>query len=413
MENQVSPVPLPGCKSLTQRALLLAATAEGETRLIGCNGGDDSESLKECLIALGVEMREEGGALLVKGLAGPLVADGVRLDVREGASTFRFLVTQVAAGGGEAIFCGSPRLMERPHEGLFNCLRAKGATIEFEYEKGEKVLRVISSGIKGGDISLENSSSSQYLSSLLLVPWQNKALIHAAALKASRGYIDLTLEAVARFRGVGSVVPFAEGWCVQPGVGEGSVWNLPGDASAATFFVAGLLVNGGDLVYSVPPDPSHPESRLARDLVGMGFLVVTEDVICAPESFPKKRLELNLDYCPDAGPALAVACAFLPGGGRLTGLHRLKDKESDRLRGMQNLVAAVGGRAVLEGEALVISGSTSSSVAESLDTAGDHRMAMAGGIAQLRFPNLEIKTPECVTKSFPGFWSTFKKWRNE
>ena len=122
---------------------------------------------------------------------------------------------------------------------------------------------------------------------------------------------------------------------------------------------------------------------------------------------------MNLDYCPDAGPALAVACAFLPSGGRLTGLHRLKDKESDRLRGMQNLVAAVGGRAVLEGEALVISGSTSSSVAESLDTAGDHRMAMAGGIAQLRFPNLEIKTPECVTKSFPEFWSTFKKWRNE
>jgi len=406
------PVSLPGCKSLTQRGLLLAATADGESVLRGCNEGEDAFSLRTCLGLLGVKIRQKGDSTRIVGRAGALAGTGVVLDVQEGGSTLRFLLAQVAAGGGEALFCGSPRLMERPHGGLLDCLTRMGATIESVLDAGQPALKMRSPGIPGGAFSLEDSASSQYISALMLVPWKERTLIHSSTGKSSRGYIDLTREAVARFRGPESLSSLANGWLASPGCGEAQDWTIPGDASAGTFFLAALLVGGGRLSFAVPPAPFHPESRLARDLAGLGFLAVDDEAIAAADPLPDSPLELDLDSFPDAAPALAVACVFLPGGGRLTGTHRLKDKESDRLKGMNLLVESMGGSASLDEETFVIQGPPAAQSVACLDPQGDHRMAMAAGIGQLGISGLDISDRDCVAKSFPGFWDTLSRWRD-
>ena len=137
-----------------------------------------------------------------------------------------------------------------------------------------------------------------------------------------------------------------------------------------------------------------------------------DGAIAAAHPLPESPLELDLDAFPDAGPALAVASVFLPGGGRLRGTRRLKDKESDRLKGMTLLVKSLGGSTRIDGETLVILGPPGTRSEVRLDSRGDHRMAMAAGVGQLGIPGLEISDRDCVSKSFPGFWDTLSQWRD-
>jgi 3-phosphoshikimate 1-carboxyvinyltransferase len=411
MEASAPPVRLPGCKSLSARALVLAAVAEGSSRLAGLSDCEDTAVLRRALAALGAGFDEEpGGVWRVRGLGGPPASDGAVLDAGEAATNLRFLACLVAAGRGAARITGSPALLGRPHGPLLDFLRAQGA----EVSTGADGIRVRGKGLPGGDWRPPTGTSSQFLSGLALAAaWSGEVRLHLPADRPSAGYFDLTLAAVRHFRGAGAVAVrrAADGGTrvdLNPGAVGGRDWRLPADASGATFFLAAAAARGRALDFAHAWSPAHPEAVTNAGWIAASGLLREESAArFLPGAAPDAPLEIDLDAAPDAGPALAVLAAHLPAGIRFTGLDRLRLKESDRLAGMRELAGSLGARVVAAAEALCIAAPEGGlrPAPGSFDVRGDHRLAMAAAIG-----GLETDDPGCVAKSFPGFWEEWSSW---
>ncbi len=411
METIPPPVRLPGCKSLSARALVLAATAAGESSLRGLSDCEDTVVLRRALADLGAGFTEEaGGVWRVRGLGGPPQADGAVLDAGEAATNLRFLACLVAAGRGAARITGTPALLARPHGPLLDFLRSCGAAVE----AGADGIRVRGCGLPGGDWRPPTGTSSQFLSGLALAAaWSGEVRLHLPAGRPSAGYFDLTLAAVRHFRGAGAVAVHraADGGAqveLRPGAEGGRDWRVPTDASGATFFLAAAAARGRAVDFEHAWSPAHPEAEANAAWIGASGLLREESATrFLPGAAPDAPLELDLDAAPDAGPALAVLAAHLPAGIRFTGLDRLRLKESDRLAGMRHLAAALGARVEPAGEVLRITAAAGGPrpAPGPFDARGDHRLAMAAAVA-----GLETDDPGCVAKSFPGFWEEWSSW---
>ncbi len=419
---------LPGCKSLSQRALILAATARGRSRLVGISDCEDSLHLQTALAALGATFESADDALLVTGIGGPPRGDGVHLDVGEAGSSLRFLLALCAAGEGCFRITGTPRLLSRPQGPLVDFLRERGCRLmEIEVDR-RPGFEVHTTGLPGGEWQVPVASSSQFLSGLVMAAaWSGGVTMALPAAIPSRGYFDLTLDMARRFRGEGSVVEEALAGggfrlVVSPGdasavtsleiLGDPSALTgleIPGDPSAATFFLVALALTRGSARLQPPWSDRHPEACLFSFFTDHGLLRRDGDLWSAADDLPPQRLEVDLDAAPDAGPALAVLGAFLPGGLILNGIDRLRLKESDRVAGMQRLVEICGSSSQIIEDRLQINGAAAAQISPDqphfFDPDQDHRLAMAAGIASLRQPHIEVSDPECVAKSFPAFWS--------
>lgn len=421
---------LPGCKSLSQRALLLAAVAKGVSELRGVSPCEDSVHLQAALTTLGATFDAEpdraspgeggSGVLRVTGLGGPPQGEA-QLDVGEAGSSLRFLLPLCAAGRGRFTLTGTPRLMERPHGPLLDCLRELGAKVEAYAHPTRPGFVVESEGLPGGDWPVPTAVSSQYLSGLAMAAsWSDEVRLALPKSVPSRGYFDLTLTALRHFCGT-------HAWAEERQAGGGSLlclagrapqaqaFTVPGDPSGASFFLVALIVTG--MQARIEPDwsPQHPEARLLSQLLEAGLLerVGTRWIATGYEG--SQVLELDIDPAPDAGPALAVLGAHLRHGLRLHGIARLRAKESDRVLGVQRLAALAGRQARVEGEQLLIEGGgiepSAAAAKVPFDPDQDHRMAMAAGLVQLRSPGVQVLTSNCVAKSFPAFWHEIAKLR--
>jgi 3-phosphoshikimate 1-carboxyvinyltransferase len=421
---------LPGCKSLSQRALLLAAVAEGVSELRGVSPCEDSVHLQAALTALGAhfvstqdaELANGGcsAALRVTGLSGPPQGEA-RLDVGEAGSSLRFLLPLCAAGQGRFTLTGTPRLMERPHGPLLDCLRELGARIEAFPHATRPGFVVESDGLPGGDWPVPTAVSSQYLSGLAMAAsWSGEVRLSLPEAVPSRGYFDLTLAALQHFCGseAWTEVDLAEGGSLLRLAGHApraQAFTVPGDASGASFFLVALILTGG--LARIEPDWSshHPEARLLSQLLEAGLLERVGTRWVATGYEPGQTLELDIDPAPDVGPALAVLGAHLKHGLRLSGIARLRAKESDRVRGVQRLAELAGRQARLEGKQLLIEGGgidpSAAAVKLPFDPDQDHRLAMAAGLIQLSCNDVQVLTPACVAKSFPAFWQEIAKLR--
>jgi len=360
MKASLRPIRLPGCKSLSARALVLAAVAEGESELRGLSDCADSVGLAAALEALGAGFdRTEAGVVRVQGMGGPPRAEGLRIDAGEAATNFRFLACLLAAGRTDVLLTGSAQLLSRPHQPLYDFLRSRGAAVE----PASEGVRIRSRGLLGGAWDAPATASSQFLSG------------HALA-SAWSGEVTL---------------------------------GLPADASGATFFLVAAATGARPAVFETPWAEQHPEAALNRRwLEDSGLLApVPGDRFDPAGEPPGCPLELDLDPAPDAGPALAVLAASLPAGIRFRGLERLRIKESDRLAGMKALAEALGARVEEEPEALMLRAGPSGPPPSPapFDPRNDHRLAMAAAVA-----GLEVADPACVSKSFPGFWTEWNAW---
>ncbi|MBC8404041.1 MAG: hypothetical protein H8E15_02350 [Planctomycetes bacterium] len=436
-------VTLPGCKSLSQRALILAASGVGPCRLIGLSDCDDSRFLCQALRGLGVNIEPHADAypeaVTVHGLGGPPTGNGEVVDVGEAGSSLRFLLPWCAAGSGEFVLTGAPRLFERPHDGLIDFLTTLGAKIQVTTIGGRPGLKIEASNLQNSPTAGANQptiwlppalKSSQFLSGILMASaWSGPLEIHVPTSLPSRGYFDLTLQAMQEF-----------GWTIKrQSDAAGNLrlhisaaacqrrnpakWQVPGDPSGATFFLVALALQGGRMRLGPDWSATHPEAQMLRWFVECGLLIQDGELWRCTNQEPHDA-QLAIDFAPDAGPALAVLGAFLPGGMTLHGIARLRIKESDRVAGIQRLLQCLGSNADVVGDSLRIA-PIRPMVTDSADPAasgafttpaaaaepepnfhpdGDHRLAMAAGIARLRYPELQIQQQQCVAKSFPDFW---------
>jgi 3-phosphoshikimate 1-carboxyvinyltransferase len=403
---------VPGSKSISCRALVLAAMAEGRSTLSGLLRGDDTDALAAALAAVGVGIDLTGDEAIVRG-GEPLVAQGGRVDLGHGGTPARFMLAVASLGRGDLTIDGSPRLRERPMQDMIDLLTTLGVAIEATGTPGHLPLRVVGGPWRRASLEVDAMASSQFLSALLLVaPRVAGGLdLHLRARAPSEPYLQLTIDELKAWN-VAVSEQRQDDRLSRVTVPHAAVAArhriIPADASSALFWASAAAITPRSSI-TVPRlslDDGQPDAEAFSQLAAMGLQIAH-----GPEglrlSGPDRLVSVETIDCtgmPDAAPALAVACCFAQGRTRLTGLQTLRHKESDRVATIAGELGRAGADVTIEGDDLCIRPVDLPNGPVTIQTWDDHRIAMALAIFGLRRGGLLITDPACVAKSYPGFW---------
>ena len=404
---------VPGSKSLTNRALVVAALADGVTRLDGCLVAEDSEVLVRALSALGFQLEASGSRIVVHGRGGRVPASGADLDVRLSGTSMRFLTALVALGRGEFRLDGNARMRQRPIGDLLAALQGLGADARSETANGCPPVAVRAQGLRGGSVEVQGGRSSQYLSALLMAAPCAEApvTLSVAGELQSKPFIDMTLGVMADF-GVSVERDGYRRFRVEPARYHARELEIEGDAMAAGYFWAAAAVTGGRVrVANLGRTTRQGDARLTEVLERMGCEVRWGDGSCEVRGPRGGRLRggvFDLNDMPDQAQTLAAMALFADGPVTIENVWNLRIKETDRLAALATELRRLGAE-VDEGEgSLTVHPLPSGPGREvALETYGDHRMAMALAVIGARLPGVAIRDPGCVAKTYPAFFDDF------
>jgi 3-phosphoshikimate 1-carboxyvinyltransferase len=403
-------VAVPGSKSLTNRALVCAALADGTSTLDGALVADDTEAMRTALATLGAAIDEHpsSGRLTVAGTGGRLRPGPLALDVRLSGTTSRFLLPVVALGTGEYRIDGAPPLRARPMGPVLDGIRALGAGVRPEGEDGHLPVTVVApGGLAGGDVAVAGDTSSQFLSGLLLAAPYARSGVRLGLTTAlvSRPYVALTVAVMAAF-GVDVEGDAGEGPLVVPrGRYRATAYAVEPDASTASYFLAAAALVGGRVtVEGLGAGSGQGDARFAEVLATMGARIDRTATTTTVTGNGELRSPGTLDLAdmPDMAQTVAVLAAFADGPTEVTGVGFIRHHETDRIAAVVGELARAGVEARETSDGFVVHPGPPH--AARIATHDDHRMAMSFALLGLRVPGVEIADPGCVTKTFPGFW---------
>ncbi len=393
-------VTLPGSKSITARALVLAAIADGPSRLVRPLRARDTELMAAGLRALGVGITSEGEDLLVT--PGPLRGPA-SVDAGLAGTVLRFLPPVAALADGPVTLDGDERLRERPNAGLIAGLRGCGVSVSDE-GRGRAPFTVHGTGaVRGGTVTVDASESSQVVSGLLLAAarFTEGLDLRLTGGVPSMPHVQMTVETLAEH---GVLVQRTDtGWRVHPGPVAPLDRVVEPDLSNAAPFLASALVTGGRVtVRDWPLRTTQPGARLEQLLPLMGAdvqrtaegLQVTGGTVIRP-------LTADLSEVGELTPVLAALCALADGPSRLTGIAHLRGHETDRLQALDEVLTAVGATVTQLTDGLVISPGPRRPA--ELDSYADHRMVMVAAVLGLAIPGVVVRDPSTVAKTLPDF----------
>ncbi len=382
----------PGSKSITNRALLLAALANGTSRLSGALKSDDTRYMADALRAMGVAIDEPDETSFVVTGTGCLHAPPAPLFLGNAGTATRFLTAAAALASGSVVLTGDQHMQKRPIAPLVAALRTLG--VKVEAPSGCPPVTVHGTGGFDGDhVTIDANLSSQYVSAILmLAPGGRNPVritLEGSAIGA-RGYIDLTLSAMRAF-GATVAHPDSGTWIAQPGAYRATDFHVEPDASAATYLWAAEMLTGGAIDIGTAASAFTQPDASAHDLI---------------RRFPHMPAEINGSQMQDAVPTLAVLAAFNATPVRFTGIANLRVKECDRVAAMATELSRLApGLAVEDGDDLVVTPLSSNKFRPaSIETYSDHRIAMSMALAGLRVPGVTILDPGCVAKTYPNYW---------
>jgi 3-phosphoshikimate 1-carboxyvinyltransferase len=393
-------VALPGSKSLTARALVLAALADGPGRLVRPLRARDTDLMAAALRALGVRVEEDGEDWVLT--PGPLRGPA-EVDAGLAGTVLRFLPPVAALADGPVRVDGDPRLHERPNAGLIAALRDLGVQVD-DGGRGRAPFTVHGTGrVRGGAVTVDASESSQIVSGLLLAAarFDEGVDLALAGGVPSMPHVEMTVASL-RGRGV-NVVGTERGWRVSPGPVAARDEVLEPDLSNAAPFLAAALVTGGRVtVRDWPAETTQPGGRLDALLGAMGADVErTDEGLRVTGTGPVRPLVADLGEVGELTPVLAALCALADGTSRLTGVAHLRGHETDRLQALDEVLTAVGARVEQLPDGLVIT--PGSHRAALLDSYADHRMVHAAAVLGLAVEGVEVRDPGAVSKTLPDF----------
>ena len=393
-------VALPGSKSLTARALVLAALADGPSRLVRPLRARDTDLMSTGLRSLGVGIEDDGPDLLVTPgeLRGP--AD---VDAGLAGTVLRFLPPVAALADGPVRMDGDARLRDRPNGGLLAALRDLAVRIDDD-GRGRAPFTVHGTGgVRGGAVEVDASESSQIVSGLLLAAarFDEGLDLRLTGGVPSMPHVEMTVTTL-REHGV-DVATTDRGWRVPPGPIAAFDRVVEPDLSNAAPFLAAALVTGGRVtVLDWPEVTTQPGAQLDRLLADMGADVVrTAEGLQVTGTGRIRPLVTNLGAVGELTPVLAALCALADGTSRLTGIAHLRGHETDRLQALDEVLTAVGATVEQLPDGLVIEPGPHR--AAQVDSYADHRMVMAAAVLGLAVEGVAVADPGAVTKTLPDF----------
>ncbi|CAG4907551.1 3-phosphoshikimate 1-carboxyvinyltransferase [Paraburkholderia saeva] len=411
---------LPGSKSISNRVLLLASLAEGETTITNLLDSDDTRVMLAALEQLGVKLRRDGDTCVVTGTRGAFTAKTADLFLGNAGTAVRPLTAALAVQGGDYRVHGVPRMHERPIGDLVDGLRQIGAKIDYEENEGYPPLRIRSGSIAAdAPIRVRGDVSSQFLTALLMTlpllkTESGVTIVDVEGELISKPYIDITIKLMARF----GIEVERLGW-QRFTVPSGKRYQSPGeimvegDASSASYFLAAGALGGGPLrVEGVGRASIQGDVGFANALMRMGANVSMGDDWIEVRGIGNDHgkldpIDMDFNLIPDAAMTIAVAALFADGTSTLRNIASWRVKETDRIAAMATELRKVGAK-VEEGEDyLVVTPPAKLTPNAVIDTYDDHRMAMCFSLVSLGGVPVRINDPKCVGKTFPDYFERF------
>ncbi|MDO3381831.1 3-phosphoshikimate 1-carboxyvinyltransferase [Gilvimarinus algae] len=409
-------VTLPGSKSLSNRILLLAALAKGETTITNLLDSDDVRHMLTALQALGVSYQLSGDkrTCVLKGLGGAFSsAEAQTLFLGNAGTAVRPLTAALAMSEGTFTITGEPRMYERPIGDLIDALRQLGADISYKQDEGFPPLEIQGKPLAGGEVSIKGNISSQYLTALLMVAplFSGDTRIRVDGELVSKPYIDITLDTMAKF-GVAVTNNQYQSFDIKGGqtyLSPGEIM-VEGDASSASYFLAAAAIGKGPVrVHGTGSASIQGDARFAEVLEQMGAKVTYSDMWIEVEGTGKlSGVDVDLNHIPDAAMTIATTALFAKGPTRIRNIYNWRVKETDRLSAMATELRKVGAT-VEEGDDYIVIEPPAEIRSAAIDTYNDHRMAMCFSLASFGAADIVINDPKCTSKTFPTYFDEFAR----
>ncbi|MDA7977345.1 MAG: 3-phosphoshikimate 1-carboxyvinyltransferase [Pirellulales bacterium] len=396
----------PGSKSITNRALICAALAEGTTTLTGALRSEDTQVMSAALQAIGIEVseRDAGKTLTVQGAAGRLAADrAIQLDCRNSGTSIRFLSAMLATGSGEFHLDGIERMRQRPIEDLLVALRQLGANAACDQPTGCPPLTIRAEGLLGGQASVRGDISSQFLSALLMAAPAARGVVtfKVEGELVSQPYVTMTTEVMRAF-GV-RVDRDGNEFHLRPQVYQGCRYAIEPDASAASYFFAAAAITGGEItVQGLGEHNLQGDTRFVEVLSKMGCDVTYGERSITVRGGALRGVNVDMNAISDTVQTLAVVALFAERPTKIDNIGHIRHKETDRIAAVATEVRKLGGTVEEREDGLTITPGQLQAAA--IDTYDDHRMAMSFALPGLRVPGVVINNPDCTHKTYPEFF---------
>lgn len=410
-------VRVPGSKSLTNRALIAGALAEGRTVLTNALFSDDSLRLADSLTRLGFRVDSDPGAarIAVLGLGGRIPVDRAEVFIGNAGTAARFLTAFLTLGHGEYLLDGVPRMRERPIADLLSALVGLGADVVAVHGTGCPPVRVRANGLPGGRCAVAGSASSQFLSGLLLsAPYAERDVeIDVEGSLVTRPYVDMTIALMADF----SVAVERNGYRsfhVRAGQRyRAREYSIESDASSASYFFAAAAVAGGAVrIDGITTRSKQGDLRFLDVLSAMGCRVEEGDAwieVTGPDRLA--GVDVDMADISDTALTLAAIAPFASGPVTVRGIGHARLQESDRVAAVVAELRKLGVDALELADGFTVRPGKAIRPAV-IHTYDDHRMAMAFSVLGLKAPGVRIENPGCVAKTFPGFFKVLDALRD-
>jgi 3-phosphoshikimate 1-carboxyvinyltransferase len=412
----------PGSKSITNRALVCAALARGESLLTGVLDSQDTRVMAAGLAALGIGVTADWrrGEIRVAGGGGRVPANEAVIDCAASGTTIRFLSAVCAIGHGTYRLDGTPRMRKRPIGDLLEALQSLGVDAVAESPGGCPPVVIRSRGMQGGAASVRGNTSSQFASGLAMVaPCTTRGMqIQFAGRLVSLPYLEMTRRVMEAFGGV-CTADGDHGWSIVPSGYQALAYAIEPDASAASYFLAAAAITGGSVrVDGLSRRSMQGDVDFADALGRMGCTVSwnngpEESITVTGRAI--HGIDIDMNAISDTVPTLAVVAAFAEGPTTIRNVAHIRDKETDRIGDLACELRRLGCTVVERADGLTIvpAGGIGSQAAgavpaglhgATVKTYDDHRMAMSLALIGLRVPGVLVSDPACVGKTFPDYW---------
>ncbi|WP_038176922.1 MULTISPECIES: 3-phosphoshikimate 1-carboxyvinyltransferase [Vibrio] len=403
-------VNLPGSKSVSNRALLLAALANGTTRLTNLLDSDDIRHMLNALTQLGVSytLSQDKTVCEVEGLGKPFTSpQALELFLGNAGTAMRPLAAALCLSDGEFVLTGEPRMKERPIGHLVTALRQAGAKIDYLENENYPPLKIYGTGLQGGTVEIDGSISSQFLTAFLMsAPLaQDDVTIKIIGDLVSKPYIDITLHIMQQF-GVEVENDNYQQFVIRKGqsyVAPGE-FLVEGDASSASYFLAAAAIKGGEIkVTGIGKKSIQGDVQFADALEKMGAEIEWGDDYVISRVGVLNAVDMDFNHIPDAAMTIATTALFAKGTTAIRNVYNWRVKETDRLAAMATELRKVGAE-VEEGEDYIIITPPQQLIHAAIDTYDDHRMAMCFSLVALSDTPVTINDPKCTSKTFPDYF---------